>query len=448
MQLSVNQMTDGIVVHSIKVDFVDASMVPVVHVTQYDNGARKIEAHLFSNGAEYIVPADANVSIRLDKTLTGTDYYKPAESVSGNVVMFAVEQQMTVHPGKNPYVIEVISTAGRIATAVLYLDVAENPIKDEEFKDEEELESLQLLIGRADIAAGKAEASQAAAALSEQNSKLSEEECGRFYQSSSMASETCYQASLQCRNSEKNAKASETASKSSETNAKASEEAAKQYAENAQGAAKGFLGYYATASALKGAHPTANNSSRALVGETVSVWMWKNSKWEDTSEYVKKLDGQEARWYAPAGMVVPFAGAAVPDGWLLCDGSEVRRGDYMDLYMAIGEKYGEGNGSTTFNLPDLRSRVVAGVVDESEIGTKAGEDSHLLTRSELPNEKLSISDNGYWFVDSIQFGVESGKRIEYANRSGAKKIETPPLGDGNPIDMRQNTLYMNYIIKY
>lgn len=446
MQLSVNQMTDGIVIHKIKVDFVDASMVPVVHVTQYDNGARKIEAHLFSNGAEYIVPQDANVSIRLDKVVSGTDYYKPAESVDGNVVMFAVEQQMTVHPGKNPYVIEVISTAGRIATAVLYLDVAENPIKDEEFKDEEELESLQLLIGRADIAAGKAEASQAAAALSEQNSKLSEEECGRFYQSSSMASETCYQASLQCRNSEKNAKASETASKSSETNAKASEEAAKKYAENAQGAAEGFLGYYATASALKIAHPAANNGSRALVGETVSLWMWKAGKWEDTSEYVKKLNGEVSRWYAPAGMIAPYAGTSLPDGWLWCGGDEVGRADYPELFEAIGETYGQGDGSLTFNLPDLRGRVVAMRGPSNYVGQQVGSDTKRIEKKHLPLGGVAItySSDKQNVVNRNVYPTPSWSNRYEINSNG---IET---GDGTdtPLNVQQATTYLNYIIKY
>lgn len=446
MQLSVNQMTDGIVVHSIDIDFVDASMVPVVHVTQYDNGARKIEAHLFSNGAEYIVPQDANVSIRLDKVVSGTDYYKPAESVDGNVVMFAVEQQMTVHPGKNPYVIEVISTAGRIATAVLYLDVAENPIQDEEFKDEEELESLQLLIGRADIAAGKAEASQAAAALSEQNSKLSEEECGRFYQSSSMASETCYQASLKCRNSEKNAKASETNAKASETNAKSSEEAAKQYAENAQGAAEGFVGYYATESALKGAHPTANNGSRALVGETVSVWMWKNSKWEDTSEYIKKLNGEVSRWYAPAGMIAPYAGTSLPDGWLWCSGDEVGRADYPELFEAIGETYGRGDGVTSFNVPDLRGRVIAMRGPSDNVGDMAGSDFRTISPNNIPPLSVStaVQRESSKLVSANVFQTNWSNKYEYSTsgvKSGTKDV-------ADALDVRQSTMYMNYIIKY
>lgn len=65
----------------------------------------------------------------------------------------------------------------------------------------------------------------------------------------------------------------------------------------------------------------------------------------------------------PAGTVLPFAGISSPTGWLLCDGSAVSRTTYSRLFSAIGSTYGAGDGSTTFNLPDLRGRAVAGKDD-------------------------------------------------------------------------------------
>jgi len=62
----------------------------------------------------------------------------------------------------------------------------------------------------------------------------------------------------------------------------------------------------------------------------------------------------------PVGVVQAFAGSTVPDGWLLCDGSAVSRTDYADLYAAIGDTYGDGDGSTTFNLPDLADKFIQG----------------------------------------------------------------------------------------
>lgn len=54
----------------------------------------------------------------------------------------------------------------------------------------------------------------------------------------------------------------------------------------------------------------------------------------------------------PSGSVLPFAGITAPEGFLLCNGSEVSRVTYSKLFGVIGETYGKGDGSTTFNLPD------------------------------------------------------------------------------------------------
>jgi hypothetical protein len=60
------------------------------------------------------------------------------------------------------------------------------------------------------------------------------------------------------------------------------------------------------------------------------------------------------------GEVKPFAGAAAPAGYLLAFGQTISRTDYAGLFAVCGTTYGAGNGSTTFNLPDLRGRVIAG----------------------------------------------------------------------------------------
>lgn len=63
----------------------------------------------------------------------------------------------------------------------------------------------------------------------------------------------------------------------------------------------------------------------------------------------------------PVGTVIAFSGLIPPEGYLLCDGAEVKREDYADLFSVIGELYGAGDGATTFNLPDLTDRFVQGV---------------------------------------------------------------------------------------
>lgn len=71
----------------------------------------------------------------------------------------------------------------------------------------------------------------------------------------------------------------------------------------------------------------------------------------------------------PPGAVVAYAGEAAPPGWLLCDGSAVGREAYAALFAAIGTAYGAGDGSFTFNLPDLRGRLPFGWVGEAPPGS-------------------------------------------------------------------------------
>jgi len=63
----------------------------------------------------------------------------------------------------------------------------------------------------------------------------------------------------------------------------------------------------------------------------------------------------------PAGLIVAYGGVTVPSGWLKCDGAAVSRGAFPALFAAIGTNWGSGDGSTTFNLPDLRGRFPRGV---------------------------------------------------------------------------------------
>lgn len=63
----------------------------------------------------------------------------------------------------------------------------------------------------------------------------------------------------------------------------------------------------------------------------------------------------------PSGVIVPFAGSNAPSGWLLCAGQAVSRTQYAGLFLTISTTYGVGDGSTTFNLPDLRGRTIAGL---------------------------------------------------------------------------------------
>ena len=82
------------------------------------------------------------------------------------------------------------------------------------------------------------------------------------------------------------------------------------------------------------------------------------------SDYLKLNTG------VPVGTMITFAGKTVPEGYLLCNGAAVSRTTYARLFAAIGTTYGAGDGSTTFNLPDVNERFLQGTNALSSVGTK------------------------------------------------------------------------------
>jgi len=78
--------------------------------------------------------------------------------------------------------------------------------------------------------------------------------------------------------------------------------------------------------------------------------------------------------FLPPGMIVPYGGVSsnVPVGWLFCDGSAVNRAQYANLFAVLGTSYGEGDGSSTFNLPDMRGMFMRGVDNGSGNDPEAG----------------------------------------------------------------------------
>jgi microcystin-dependent protein len=104
--------------------------------------------------------------------------------------------------------------------------------------------------------------------------------------------------------------------------------------------------------------------------------------------------------FLPIGTVLPYAGSAAPAGWLLCYGQNVSRTTYAALFRVLSTTFGAGDGSTTFGVPDLRGRFVAGLdnmggsaanrltnaetggLDGSALGNTGGEQGHTITAAE------------------------------------------------------------------
>lgn len=147
-----------------------------------------------------------------------------------------------------------------------------------------------------------------------------------------------------------------------------------------------------------------------------------------------------------AGIVYPFAGETVPEGFLICDGEAYSRDEYTELFEAIGTTYGEGDGSTTFNVPDLQTRVPVGAGVDYELGEVGGEAEHTLTVNEMPSHKHR------WRGFEGSSGVSSGSYnvalfgSDYADALQDEGKGMQSAGGDQPHNNMQPYTVVNYII--
>lgn len=162
----------------------------------------------------------------------------------------------------------------------------------------------------------------------------------------------------------------------------------------------------------------------------------------------------------PVGCIVPFTSDVVPENWLLCNGQAVSRTDYDLLFSIIGTTYGVGDGSTTFNLPDLRGRVplgkgtgtgAGGEVYNFELSAKGGEYSHILTVGEMPSHTHIIADTENGAIRVQGYGestqhtglIRTDANVEWTNHT----LTAATTGGGAAHNLLQPFEVHNFIIK-
>lgn len=131
-------------------------------------------------------------------------------------------------------------------------------------------------------------------------------------------------------------------------------------------------------------------------------------------------------WIPPGTIITSgHKGWNTPLGYLDCDGAAVSRSYYADLFKVIGESYGAGNGSTTFNVPDFRDRFVKCVSNFATFGkSSGGQASVVLTESQIPphahkiNINIQHGDGASVTGESLQTGLQQGGRRRYFDTSG------------------------------
>lgn len=148
------------------------------------------------------------------------------------------------------------------------------------------------------------------------------------------------------------------------------------------------------------------------------------------------------------GVIYATASSLLPEGFLWCNGAEVSRTEYSELFSAIGTAYGAGDGSTTFNVPDLQTRIPMGAGGEFGLGSMGGEAEHALVAEEMPSHKhdhLYISANSEFEVTYINAAQSEGSAAAIAT-NGNTPIYTSSTGNDQPHNNLQPYTVVNYII--
>jgi microcystin-dependent protein len=208
-------------------------------------------------------------------------------------------------------------------------------------------------------------------------------------------------------------------------------------------------GVYGNAALSGTANMDAVNAHNVLQPYTVVNFIIKVTAGEtpSDSELTQRISALEAQFSAtPAGTITGWGGTTAPPNWLLCDGSAVSRATYASLFAAIGIAFGAGDGSTTFNLPNLKGRVPVGrdatQTEFDVLGETGGEKSHLLTIAEMPahSHTTRIRTAITWA------GLSAGAQIYGLDSAGNDATST--TGGGTAHNNLQPYQVVNYIIKF
>lgn len=193
-----------------------------------------------------------------------------------------------------------------------------------------------------------------------------------------------------------------------------------------------------------------------VVGQLVTATQL-NTYVRDISEFIGGLKiGSDTisavpagRELIPTGAIIAYGGSSAPDGWLMCDGSAVSRSTYAGLFARVSTTFGAGNGTTTFNIPNLQDRFPIGDSGSLTLGATGGASSVTLTTTELPAHthgagtlKADIAGATGGVNTSAAAGNNTG-----VTQTGAMSGSTASAGSGAAFSILPPYQVVNYIIK-
>lgn len=153
----------------------------------------------------------------------------------------------------------------------------------------------------------------------------------------------------------------------------------------------------------------------------------------------------------PIGTIKMYGGKTAPDGYMFANGQAISRTTYSDLFAIYGTTFGAGDGSTTFNLPNLNGRTPVGLKasdsDFNTIGKTGGEKTHTLTQSELAAHRHGFQGGSALFTQLDQGVKGLGSGNLWIEGVGAIPTTSTDGGANQPHNNMQPYMVLNYIIK-
>ena len=162
---------------------------------------------------------------------------------------------------------------------------------------------------------------------------------------------------------------------------------------------------------------------------------------------------------APVGSIQAYGGSSAPWGWLLCQGQAVSRATYAELFGVIGTSFGAGDGSTTFNVPDLRGEFLRGAGTNSHSGQGDGgtigqhQDATIIPNSGFATNSSNIRVYGYTSTNSVTTLASNFDKVLYPSTTGVETTTNSNLNrftatnDVASGTVRPTNTSVNFIIK-
>jgi microcystin-dependent protein len=155
----------------------------------------------------------------------------------------------------------------------------------------------------------------------------------------------------------------------------------------------------------------------------------------------------------PIGSVVEWFSTTIPTNWLECNGQAISRTEYAELFAVIGTKYGSGDGSTTFNLPNIKGKTTVGLdiddTDFNELGKTGGEKTHTLTENEIPPMDVHMTQHTWFDRGGLEAGGAVNRKVVAGGGTGGSPefVIGTVNGGGQAHNNLQPYIVSNYIIK-